>query len=390
MLGWRRLALCALITIGLFGLTACEDSEVPDPGAGDYLPMTLAHHDPLKCRYSRWGVARNMDVDVYRPDPTEFSGTRPVLVYLHGGGFALGDEADIDADDDFLTVRAGGSILAQLTEGWIVVSADYRLSTEQAFPAQLVDAKAAVNCAADLQEGDEKVVISGSSAGGHLATLTAFTVGDVEPASPSSFPGGELDGGAPGGGTIVDGVVNLDGPTNLENLTTGFDDDPDDLDTVFSSASPGAQITMFGTDGISYEELVPGLLCGPVSLVLTNTSCQSTVASTLDDASPWHQVGSSSDPEDVPRIYLACGNTEAMPLALEDCNDHLAFYIHLDANYGPATDDINDRVQLDYTANNSVANPDPRAGTSGNHMNIDVQLNFTELKGFLQDVVEEE
>jgi hypothetical protein len=79
-----------------------------------------------------------------------------------------------------------------------------------------------------------------------------------------------------------------------------------------------------------------------------------------------------------------------VPLALEDCSDHLAFYIHLDANYGPSTDDIEDRVQLDYTANNPVANPDPRAGASGNHMNIDVQLNFTALKSFLDDIVEEE
>lgn len=68
--------------------------------------------------------------------------------------------------------------------GWAVASVDYRLSTVARFPAQAHDIKAAIRFlrahAADYDYPANRFVISGSSAGGHLAALIGVTNGNTE------------------------------------------------------------------------------------------------------------------------------------------------------------------------------------------------------------------
>ena len=63
--------------------------------------------------------------------------------------------------------------------GFVVASADYRLSHEAHFPAQLHDAKAAVRWlrdhAADYDVDPDRIYAWGDSAGGHLASLVGLT-----------------------------------------------------------------------------------------------------------------------------------------------------------------------------------------------------------------------
>jgi acetyl esterase/lipase len=66
--------------------------------------------------------------------------------------------------------------------GWLCVSANYRLSPGATFPDHLIDAKAALvwirEHAAEYGGDPSFIAVAGGSAGGHLASLVALTAGD--------------------------------------------------------------------------------------------------------------------------------------------------------------------------------------------------------------------
>lgn len=106
-------------------------------------------------------------LDLYRPRPSRAS-PLPVVLRLHGGGWRSGDKTDLRALDERMARR-----------GLLVVSANYRLSDEAIFPAQLDDARAAVSWIeqhAAAYGGDaRRLSVWGHSAGGHLAALLGTT-----------------------------------------------------------------------------------------------------------------------------------------------------------------------------------------------------------------------
>src|SRR2546421_8998590 len=69
-------------------------------------------------------------------------------------------------------------------EGWVCVAANYRLSPRVAFPEHLLDCKLALRWIreniAEYGGDPEFVVVTGGSAGGHLAALIALTPNDPE------------------------------------------------------------------------------------------------------------------------------------------------------------------------------------------------------------------
>ncbi len=103
----------------------------------------------------------------------EQGGSRPCLVYLHGGGYVL---CDLETHDP--VCRA----LAQLS-GAIVVSVDYRLAPEHKFPAALEDCHAATLwvCAntAGLGVDPRRIAVGGDSAGANMATVIAIRCRDA-------------------------------------------------------------------------------------------------------------------------------------------------------------------------------------------------------------------
>ena len=91
----------------------------------------------------------------------------PLLVYLHGGGWVVGDLDTHDQPCRFLARHAGVRVL----------SVDYRLAPEHKFPAAVEDAVAAVRHAITAAErygaDPARVGVGGDSAGGNLATAAA-------------------------------------------------------------------------------------------------------------------------------------------------------------------------------------------------------------------------
>jgi acetyl esterase len=114
--------------------------------------------------------APEVPVRVYTP--TDREGPLPALLYIHGGGFTLGDLDTFHADV--------ARIAAQV--GVVAVSVDYRLAPEHPFPAGLEDCYAAlvwtVEHAAELGIDTKRVAVGGESAGGNLSAAVALLARD--------------------------------------------------------------------------------------------------------------------------------------------------------------------------------------------------------------------
>lgn len=96
-------------------------------------------------------------------------GGAPILVQVHGGGWVVGSKNEQGLP---LMNRMAG-------HGWLCFSIDYRLSPVATFPDHVVDVKKAIAWVKENARewgGDpDFVVITGGSAGGHLASLAALT-----------------------------------------------------------------------------------------------------------------------------------------------------------------------------------------------------------------------
>jgi acetyl esterase len=103
---------------------------------------------------------------LYRPH----AGPTAIVVYLHGGGWVIGD---LDTHD-----RACRRLAA--TSGVAVLAVDYRRAPEHPFPAAVDDAIAALRWVAarpaPLGPLDGRVAVAGDSAGGMTATLACLAL----------------------------------------------------------------------------------------------------------------------------------------------------------------------------------------------------------------------
>jgi acetyl esterase/lipase len=123
--------------------------------------ITIAdHHIP--------GAAGDPEVPVRVYQPENATAAVPGLVYLHGGGFVFGD----------LESEHANCLALCRNLGIVVVSVDYRLSPEVAFPGPLEDCYAALgwtHLQRDILGIDERRLgIMGQSAGACLAAATAL------------------------------------------------------------------------------------------------------------------------------------------------------------------------------------------------------------------------
>ena len=258
--GWLGLALTAGSVAGLIGIAAvaARAGRVVDEALAGAFGSGVP--PPIRPAWSRWwrlvvavpfrwlGITRVRNIDYWGDGnyrhKLDILNRRsvlpegaPVLVYVHGGGWVIGDKRE-----------QGIPLMHELVQrGWVCVSINYRLSPRATWPAHVVDCKRAVAWVRDhIAEygGDPNfIAISGGSAGGHLAALVALT-----PGRPEWQPGFEkadtsVDAclpfygvydmtGAPGlSGTYGRGLLNL-----LEHrvMKAAIEDNP----ALFEAASP--------------------------------------------------------------------------------------------------------------------------------------------------------
>jgi acetyl esterase/lipase len=139
-----------------------------------------------------YGTHPRQRLDVYVPDAVETSagGSRPMVVFWHGGRWSFGDKAKY---------RFVGAALAEL--GYVAVLPNYRLYPEVKLAGFMDDAahagRWAAAHAAEFGADAEQLYLMGHSAGAHLAALVTLDARYFA-----------ADGGAP----RIAGVIGLSGP----------------------------------------------------------------------------------------------------------------------------------------------------------------------------------
>lgn len=155
-------------------------TEMP-PLTAELIPMLRAGMAAAAQGLSGVDLAsvRDLDADgvpvrLYRPE----AGPLPLLVFLHGGGWMLGDLDTHDAMHRHLAARAGCAILG----------VGYRLAPEHPFPAGLDDATTAFAWArreaGALGCDPRRIALGGESAGANLAAAIGLRLrasGDGQP-----------------------------------------------------------------------------------------------------------------------------------------------------------------------------------------------------------------
>lgn len=135
------------------------------------------------------GAARSLDLCLPTGD-----GPRPLVVWIHGGGWRGGD-------------KRGVGVRYLVADGYALASINYRLSEAATFPAQIQDVNAALGFlrahAAEYGLDPNRFVVAGSSAGGHLAALAGLSAND-HPAGFGTDPA-----------VTIAAIVDFFGPTDL-------------------------------------------------------------------------------------------------------------------------------------------------------------------------------
>ncbi|WP_231123666.1 alpha/beta hydrolase [Nocardioides sambongensis] len=119
------------------------------------------------------GADGDIRARIYQPHGADDTpAARPLVVFLHGGGFVF---CDVESHDAFCRAMARGVDA-------VVVSVDYRLAPEHPAPAAAEDAYAALVWAAEHASGlgadPARTVVAGDSAGGNLAAVVALMTRD--------------------------------------------------------------------------------------------------------------------------------------------------------------------------------------------------------------------
>ncbi len=141
-------------------------------------------------------------LDLYRPVGPVPEGGRPVLLAIHGGGWARFDKGDF-----------GPEVAAFTREGYLVVAPNYTLSRpgKPSWPVNLDDLREAVRWmrthASTIGADPRRIAALGESAGGHLAEILGTYPGDPQTTGASSGESGK-----------VNAVVSLYGPSDLRSL----------------------------------------------------------------------------------------------------------------------------------------------------------------------------
>ena len=174
----------------------------PDPFRGRWLrllfPFVMRDHRVERVPNVRYadGAGRRHLADLYLPrGGVENAG---VLLQIHGGAWLIGTKR-----------QQGRPLMNRMAAaGWVCVAINYRLAPKDKLPAAIIDVKHAIawirQHIAEYGGDPTRIVVSGGSAGGHLAAMAALTVNE-----PEYQPGFETTD------TSVFGCVPLYPPTDL-------------------------------------------------------------------------------------------------------------------------------------------------------------------------------
>ncbi|AJA07768.1 esterase/lipase [Sphingopyxis fribergensis] len=146
-------------------------------------------------------AGRALHLDVYRHADTA-TAPGPVLIHFHGGGWARGAQPA-----DWTGFRP------YMAAGLSLVTVQYRLAGVARAPAAVQDARCALHWvaanAARLGFDPDRIIVTGTSAGGHLALMAGLL-----PAA------NDIDSAECRGGPAVAAILDFYGPTDLTGIAS--------------------------------------------------------------------------------------------------------------------------------------------------------------------------
>lgn len=201
MLIWRLVAIAGCVAAcSLLSLAQLPESV---------RSAVLVNHSYEVTSNIVYKIANNYELklDVYRP--REAKSPTPVVMMIHGGGWVISNK------DDY--VLTAGPYLAM---GFAVVNVEYRLGKVSLAPAAVEDCLCALRWigihAKQYNFDLEKVIVTGPSAGGHLALTTSMIPASAGFANECAHMSDPKDA-AP----RVAAVINLFGITDVADLLQG-------------------------------------------------------------------------------------------------------------------------------------------------------------------------
>jgi acetyl esterase/lipase len=227
---------------------------------------------------------RDLRLDVYQPEVAPAVGTLyPAIVVVHGGSWQYLDKGGyFEPHNRYLA-----------SQGYVVFDIQYRFSTEAVFPAQLEDVQCAVAWvranAEQYQVDPSRIALLGRSAGGHLALLAAYRVGDPD-LDLSCIPDGDPS---------VRAVIGIYPPTDLRlydvslpngAISTLLGGTNLELPLQYAAASP----TTWARDGLPATLLIIGGMDNVVPTThgeLLNNLLQATNTPVVLLRVPWARHG---------------------------------------------------------------------------------------------------
>ena len=220
----RRLAVLAVASVVLAG---CSGLDVLNLVGSDH-----AHKVEGTVAY---GEGARQKLDILTPKDFGNAATRPVVIFLYGGGWTAGGRQDY---------RFAGAALVKL--GYVAVIPDYRLYPEVKFPVFMDDAAQAlawVHANIYRYGGDpQKIFVMGHSAGGHMAALLAL---DPTYTRAAGLPDNAIKGmiGLAGPYAMVPSQVD-----NVRDVFAGTPDEESARPVHFANTSAPPMLLLYGLD----------------------------------------------------------------------------------------------------------------------------------------------
>ena len=124
--------LCILTAVGMMPMSALAANENARPGSINISIASYSNRHTLS--YAGQSATQKLHLIL----PEEGEGPYPLIVFVHGGSFAMGNSSG----DSVLYTAAGP--LQAVDRGYAVALVDYRYWPEAFFPQQIHDVKAAI------------------------------------------------------------------------------------------------------------------------------------------------------------------------------------------------------------------------------------------------------
>jgi acetyl esterase/lipase len=160
----RKFYLLALL-VAFVLISIPRFSQAQTPGADNWVDYASAEYD-IRANIT-YAIANNTELKLDLYLPRDRSIPHPTLILFHGGGWVAGQKE-----------RNVLYLLPYLSMGWAAINVEYRTAANSPAPAAVEDCRCALRWAAyHAQEYNldaTRFVLTGTSAGGHLALITGL------------------------------------------------------------------------------------------------------------------------------------------------------------------------------------------------------------------------